>query len=398
MTTIPQYSKNSPVLLFLLFGIFIALVFLIGALLWPKNGGGNANPQTNGQLVYDGQTVTRADLKAQGLKPSEPSPALPDTNRILQMYKAGKKYRTTAKATLKNRASLKDWGVVTDMNMNYGGEFEVMRSIEENDGTTITEVREFTKVRSLVLFCKLEDARIDIGFPGQAMLAGLDWYSGTPGIWSSLQGLSAKKVLETVPSAQNWADQVLTDNATKAFARIDSLQGKKVRLQYVNGKGVTHLTPIGCSLTSDEQEIILETAVLSDAYLLPDPTCKEGDQWSVLGSELLPVIDPSLRASLSGSLTVRRGPNGGTVDQPTARLILDRGSLELNQVSNSSKQIGRWAPRGNMTYSFNQQIVISGQMGGEVHFERNSTDHLLFEARYTHRPDYLITYQCEVLP
>ncbi len=388
---------TSPVVLVLLGAILVAVLVLIVLMAWP-HGSMATRIDAPSPSLGDGQTSTREQLEAQGVHPGEPSRAFPDTSRILQTYKPGRKYRTVVRGTVDSRASAKDWGVVTDMNFHYVGEAEVLRTIESNDGTTITQVLEFTKARNMALFCKAEDVRIDVGPAGQMLLAGLDLVSGTPGTWSQLQGLSAKPLLEHIPGAQSWADRVLTDESTKVLKYVDTLQGKRVRIQYVNGRGVTEWTPLGCTLSGDEQALIASTAVISDAYILPNLQSKEGDEWTVQGGDFLPVLDPSLQACLTGSLKVRRGSNGGTPERQEARIILDQGSLELQQVTNKKARLGRWAPRGELTFSFADKIVTRATLGGQLHAEERSTDHILFEARFTLQPEYQIDYFCEVLP
>jgi hypothetical protein len=141
----------------------------------------------------------------------------------------------------------------------------------------------------------------------------------------------------------------------------------------------------------------MASSVISDAYILPNVHCKVDDTWTIYGQDLQPILDPSLRSTITGSLTARRGVDGGTADAPTAEIHLDKGVLDLHDADGKTETNAKWAPRGKMVFSFKDGIVTSGDLGGDFIIENRSTDHILFEAKMSTKPDYRITYSCEVM-
>jgi hypothetical protein len=240
---------------------------------------------------------------------------------------------------------------------------------------------------------------LDIGPVGDFLLGALEgWADIPPGVLMSLDGTSLKTVLDNIPALKQWTDQIYTDSAAKGIAYIDDLQGKKVRIRYQNGQGVVELTPIDCSLTPDEQSFFFDTACISDPYLFPNLDSKEGDSWTINGADLMPLIDPSLKSTVTGKLTVRRGKNVGDATHPAASLRLEEGVLDLQSTDEKSETRGHWEPRGDLIYSFADRVVTQANLGGTFVIDTHSTDHILFEARQTVEPVYQITYSCEVVP
>jgi hypothetical protein len=398
-TTHKRAGGMSPLVVVLLVFIFAALIGLIVVISQSGKSGAQGSlggsPGGKPKPLAAGESVDRSTLEASDVTVNTPANPI-DTARIRETYKAGQRFRTLTKASMKTRASAKDWGVEQVLTLCYAAEGETIRTIESNDGNTLVETVEFTKARTLGIFCNLDDVRIDVGPAGQLLLLGLDWYTMTPA-WSSLDGASAKQILEGIPAVQGWANRALTDQATRTFAFVDSLQGKKVRIEYVNGKGVTNLTAIGCTLSGDDQAFLVDIAGISDPYVLPNLDSKEGDSWTIRGEDFLPVLDPSLRSTMTGTVTLVRGTDTQLADGPAAQLKLNDGILTLHSVEETSEMVGRWAPRGEMTYSFGDKIVAEAHLSGSLSIDKHSTKHILFEARQVVEPDYEVVYSCELL-
>lgn len=392
-------GRVSPLLLVLLGGFFLlgaSLIVVIGLRpsnksAEPGNGGAVAKPAKLA-MAQAGEVVTRDKLT----NPVTPSKAA-DTGRIAATYQAGRNYRSLLKVSVEARASDKDWGVTTDMNFRYVGEGEIIRHIVSNDGTTLVLTQEFTRARTVAVFTKIEGIHIDLGPVGQTIIEGAGILAGLPPGWSKITTTLANETLNNDIALQ-LINQARQDPSAEIRGYIDSLQGKKCKVTYVNGKGVESVEPVGCELTGDEQTAVFATCMVSDVYILPDLQCKVGDTWTVYGEDFLPIVDPSLRASLSGKLTARRGADGGTPQRPTAEVSLDQGILTLHDADGSTDALGQWAPHGKMTFSFADKIVTQADLGGDILIESHSTDHILFEARYSVQPKYRIMYSCEFQP
>jgi hypothetical protein len=384
----------------LLSGILLAVVVL-AVIIGVKGSGGPSPDTTKGhpsKPIESGQTETRDQATAQGLTPSSPSRAA-DTGRIREAYQPGKTYRTLVKVNLASRASAKDWGITQDMNLLYIAEAETLRTIESNDGQKMTILLEFRRAKNLSVHTQVEGIRFDLGGKETLALAAGDWLGSTIGLplgWTAVTLETAGNLLNSQP-AKEIMSRIATDQSTKLFSFVSALQGKKVRVEYVNGKGVVAIAPIGCSLSGDQTGLIYASALASDVYLLPDLQSKPGDQWRVEGSDMLPVVDPSLHATMSGQITVTRKADEGSSADRRAVIEVERGTLDLHDSDDRSESVGRWTPQGRMEFSFRDKTVTGAELTGQLVVEKRSTDHILFEARHTIQPKYNVTYFCEIL-
>lgn len=185
-------------------------------------------------------------------------------------------------------------------NLSYLAEMRITRKIESNDGRRIVELRRFHQARNAKLLCDVESITIELGLPGQVLLGVLD--AVEPGSTESV--LVAKPLIEAILSIT--AQPVANASVTKAFAHVDTLAGKTVRITYVDGTGVEELVPVGCTLSESERDFIFATAVLSDCYIFPELNFEPGKSWSVDGSQRMCLIDPSFRGIPEGSVQVER--------------------------------------------------------------------------------------------
>ncbi|MEX2389766.1 MAG: hypothetical protein WD534_17950 [Phycisphaeraceae bacterium] len=397
-------STSTPTIL-LLAGILVALVALIVVIAMQGAGGGEEAAAGDAERTSEGprqlevgESVSRQDVEARGGNPPTPSKAV-DTTRVVQTYEPGRQYRSLLQVSINARGEHHDWGITANSYTQYVGEAQILRTIESNDGQTIVLVQEFERARSVSAWSRLTGLRIELprGFQTVLDLSGMALTEGglLPG-WSEVGTHTANEIFEN-EAMLNVINQLETDSTAQLFAFVDSLEGKKMRITYVNGEGVTHIEPIRGSLNHEEQEMVMATAVISDAYVLPDLQSRPGDTWTIHGQDMLPVLDPSLRATVSGALTGRRGEDGGTRERPTAEVVLDRGVLDLHDADGSAATRARWAPRGRMTFDFHDGIVTHAEIDGEFRIQQRSTDHLIFEARWSVEPEYQVVYRNEVV-
>ncbi len=361
----------------------------------PRSGSATESQRKKDQPrdLTAGNTITRTEVEEQGVELSQPAVSV-DTNRIAMTYKQGTSYRTRIKTKIETRGSYKDWGITTDMNVKFLGEFEFLRDIERNDGNQLVVLQEFTKLECIELFTQVDSISLNIGNAAHTVidLAGSYIPPGTSKI--------AVDQLNNIISSKPVKDEItkaIKDKAAQLFVEINSLNGKKCRIVHENGKGVVSVQPIECTLTQDEYAFIMDMALMSDIYLMPDVECKENDTWDIRGEDFLPILDPSMHASLTGTLTARRGKDGGVSNNPSAIIKLERGLLELRERDHETELAARWAPRGELEYSFDEQIITSGRLGGDLSIVSRSIDHVIFEMHNTITPKYEITYYCEIL-
>jgi hypothetical protein len=394
-------GKTSAAVLVLLAGILIAVVALTLVLaLKDGRGAGQVGPSTQPKAkpkpLADGQTQTRAEMVSKGAKPASPSRPI-DTGRIAAAYRPGSTYRTVVNITISGRGSNKDWGIEEVVNMHDLGEVEYLRKIESNDGQTMVMTLEFPKARNLSINTKSEGIRLDLGPRALTVLDGLGvLLADQPiGQWVKVATPAINEAADN-PWLKDVMTQAAQDKAAKCFAFVDGIQGKKARVKYVNGEGVTEITPLGCSLDDDQRNLITGMSLASDVYILPNLECKPGDTWTVEGVDMLPLLDPSLHATMAGQITVKREEDAGQGASRLAVIGISQGTLELDNWDANSEAFGRWTPRGQMRFSFSDQIVTQAELTGAIQVEKRSTNHVFFEARQTVKPTYKVTYSCEV--
>jgi hypothetical protein len=395
-------GKTSVVVVVLLAGILLAVVALTLVIALRGRGAGpgpgpdpGPDPGPQPTTLPAGRTQTRAEMIAEGVKPATPSKAV-DTGRIAAAYQVGKTYRTLVNLSLSGRGTAKDWGIVQTANMYYVGEVEMLRHIESNDGQTMVLTMEFPKAGNLSINTTVEGLRLDLGARATGLLELGGRKMGLPPGWTSVASQAVNELAKH-PKVKQIATRVAQDRAAKYFVFVDGLQGKKVRVKYENGVGLTAITPIGCSISADGKSLIANMAMASDVYILPDLKCKEGDTWIINGVDMPPMFDPSLKAVPDGQIRVERLKDQRQGDTHMAVIAIRRGTFGLRRWDAGSETVGRWAPRGQMLFSFSDRIVTQADLTGDFEIIKHSTDHILFEARMEVRPQYRVLYSCEIL-
>lgn len=149
-----QQAGINPVLAILLAGILLALLALIGLLLFQARGGRNEGDQVSTAApsaapakvaVAPGQTVERRALP----KPREDPKPIGDPDRIRQALRVGGVYHSVLKAGMTARVEDKSWGLTEVVSMAYAAELQIDRTIESNDGKRGVELRHFVSSRNL---------------------------------------------------------------------------------------------------------------------------------------------------------------------------------------------------------------------------------------------------------
>ena len=375
----------------------LIVMIIIAVIIWIRSR--PITPPVPPPVVKD-QTETRAEFKKQGGLPSTPS-GKGDPDRVRRTYPAGMKLRSSAQATAKGRASAKDWGISADMNFAYLGEMVILRTVEFNDGNKMVELIEFPVAKTVSIHTNVEDIKIDLDERGEAVLKGIDIVvsanTGLPPGWTAAARTITEDILNLPFLKQGLGQRILADESTKVLAFLSELQGKQVRVTYVNGEGVTEITPLNGPIPGDVKGLLYSLSLASDVYLFPRLECKPGDSWSVRGQDLPPILDPSMMAVLDGSIQVTRRGNRTVGGDEKAVVSVESGALELRKTYSGEGRFGRWTPKGEFEFSLRREIITKGHLAGSLFLERATTKHFLFEARHAVEPTYDIKYTCEVL-
>ena len=379
----------------LLGGILVVLVILVGVLLW-RGGGGDQGTQSGGAgsgtgqekpVVQAGQTVSRPPQSP------PPPPQIGRPDRIRDVLQEGKTYEVTTTADLTAPVRDKDWGIETVVHLAYRAEVCFHRKIEKNDGRQVVELRHIQSARMLKA---TSTVKIDCLWakPGILVLGFLEGYLGGTGVVTNVSAAVLGKIFEV----GTWAAQAaLNDQNTKVKAMLDSLEGKSVRITYEDGRGVVSLVPVGCTLTEEERDFLFASAVVTDAFLLPDKASKPGDEWEVDGRAFVDFLPPSWRGVTSGKVWIRRERDFEENGQKYALLRCYGGALRVDATDQTRTRLGTLTPRGELKYNITKGHIESATLTAEASITEASRDHLLFEARFETQPKFQSTYSCKMV-
>jgi hypothetical protein len=324
--------------------------------------------------------------------PPPPPKRIGNPERIREVLQVGKTYESTLKVGLQASVLDADWGVRKTVTLNYVVENRTRRKVERNDGQTIVVLFHVVESRVVKLLSEV-DISFDLGQPGIRLLAALDgWLTA---------GQGTAVAIAVAPLAEmilNEAGQAAVEQTvSKAVGMIDSLEGKKVRITYVDGEGVKSVEPVACSLDEAERDYLKGLALLSDCYILPDVQSKPGSFWDVEAAALVDLLPPTWRGRPSGVVTITRGQDFREKGKTFASLEMSRGTFRVNASDNSRRRLGDVTPRGKLSYNIDDGYVQSATLTATGRLEDVSTDHLLFETRFQSSPKLEIRYLCTIL-
>ena len=392
MTPTNQSSPRKFTLVHLFLGaIVILLVIIVVRSFFPRDpdgGGSGTKPATADQ------SNPMPPLLA------ESRPTKVDTTLLQQTYKVGKSYHATVTVSLTSRGTSKDWGIALANNFAYVGEVVMDRTIESNDGTKIVMTQTFPEATTLTAVTQVEGIRIELPPAGMCMLEGLGHASTVVTHvplqfgWSAVTVASTNAVLEN-PMAKSLIAAASRDPKAQAFRFIDSIEGKQMKVEFINGRGVTDIKPLGVGLTPREVDFVRLMNCSSDATILPQNS-KPGDSWTIRAADLMTLLDPSTNAVPSGTVTAQRLADQTVGGRTVARIEIIKGVLDMVDTTKKNVTKATWAPRGILLFDTKDSIITSAELDGELIIQNHSADHIIFEASWSQQPKYKVVYHCEL--
>jgi hypothetical protein len=325
----------------------------------------------------------------------------------------GRIYINRVMGKLEGEASKKDWGMRGTAYFTYIYAVESTGKILKNDGVTIIEERLFGKVAEDVMVSKY-----NVGFELPAELSQLgsliEMCFGGDGTIAK----GTTKFLNTVkiPFYTEWFDELrkqgilpqkldpeLIKNDLMMFAKTKNgriLEGKKVRITFKDGTGITGITPLdGCQLSEQEVDVIKRSNFVMDHYIFPDQQVKPDSEWSVNGNVFAGLLDPRLEGKVEGTVTMRRtsdfADGNGEISK---RLRLINGQISFVQPAGDGQvAVGQLnGVKGICLMPDKYGVITSATITGSMQYDNMSTDHLLFEAKMSVTPRFEISYECAV--
>jgi len=316
-----------------------------------------------------------------------PPPLIGNPNRIREVLQEGKTYLIHSRVAMEGVVRDKDWGVEEVVNLAYLAETSIRRTIESNNGERVVECRSFDSCKMV----KVESKEVKVQLMGKQLLR-----PALVLIFNDPRAVVLPELAEAVLTET--VRQRVNEHNTKFKAAMESLNGKKVRITYEDGKGVVNLEAVDCELNDEERNWLMNLAIVTDAYLMPNKDFKPGDQWEVPGDVFTDLLPPSWRARPQGKVVVLRQkdetqPNAERI----ARLRVLRSTVTVNATDARLLRQGTLSIEGFLKYNINKGHFEEGELTADLAVEQASRDHLLLEARFQATPKVKIYYKCEKL-
>lgn len=384
-------------------------VYIVGKLSHPAGTVGNdenvgSQPVNDPPVIADTVVIEKPESD-----PMQPRYVPVNEKTVLQnVRRQGKTYISRVVGTVKGAAYKKDWGigVSTDFQYTYG--VQSTAYITQNDGLTIVEERSFDQVIENVVVGNLV-VGLDLPMNELALVFNLFDPSGetleTVSRLNDIRIPVPKLLLDWMRSKNMLPVSMDPDEIAKKmtmFAKGDGeelLVNKKVKITFVDGRGVTSIEPLkGTKLSQREIDIIKRTNYVMDHYVMPDRQVEVDESWVVNGDVFAGLMDPRMSGRIDGQVTIRRAPDFMPDSDSLNRiLIIEKGDILFKSVRDGQSVSGALMNvTGKCIIPMEEDVVTSAVMSGSAEYHELSTDHLLFEARMSITPRFNISYQCEV--
>ena len=347
-----------------------------------------------------GTTDDPTDVKPGGPAGGVPQPEYTPINepqKLQMLRKKGKTYESSVVGKLSGTATASNWGIKGQANFVYTYSVQSTGKIVENNGIKVIEERTFGKVSEHLFY---SEGMIKFDLPSAFV------WAAEFALLPFVDPLSATVVSETLQEGKldiKWLKMFgLDDLATSVLVteRLDAgklLQGKKVRIEFTDGQGITNITPIDCKLTQDERDTINRTNFVMDHYIMPDREVRVNESWTVDASVFAGLLDPRMKGRVRGNVTIDRKDDLPLEDKVARRLRLTDGTIDF--VSNSTEEYVNGSVkqvRGNCQIPSDVEVVTEANITGIAEYNSVSKDHLLFKATMSTRPRFEVEYECRV--
>ena len=434
--------NENPMNIFLKILAAIALIAVIAAagVVIIKHTGNSPAPPTPGESGSRGSGQSKTDsyrsdprakpqfTNALDVADNPIQPAYKPINQpsYLQMLRQeGKTYRSVVLGKLTGRASKSDWGMQGAAYFTYLYGLESSGKILKNDGVTIVEERTFKKVSEELLVSEYE-VGIDLGERLKGLLSVVEWAGGAAAAAGDPTGIGAVaagaadtiKAYDgtTIPIKKGWVNAARSAGVFKDFPQVDPakferelrmftqgtndrlLEGKTVRITFVDGQGIKTIEPVNCVLSEKERDVIIRSNFALDYYIFPDRKVSPGDDWTVEGDTLSGFLDPRLVGKAGGKVTILRTADFVGADGAISKkLKLTDGNIVVRETGSSQAVTGQLTGmKGVLSIPDAVHVVTSALLSGYADYQNVSTDHLLFEAKHAVKPKFEVNYQCSV--
>lgn len=415
----------------------VAVIIAAGAVvLWTIDHAGDDSPKIVGGTGGESSAETGSETGKEVPEPTKPvtktepivvkpdDPIVPCYEPInqpaaLQMLRQeGKTYVSSVVGKVEGIAWKSDWGIQGQANFVYIYSMQSTGKIISNDGLNITEERTFGNINEQVI---VNDGWIGLDLPPwgvgalttaiSAVATSVATFMRVDPVTSATIGTGltrtvckakiSKGILEKLNSALGSPLDIneLAEKATMLTRLKDGklLQGKTVRIDFTDGKGITKITPVNCGLTQEEEDVIKRTNFVMDHYIMPEREVAVGERWTVDSSVFAGLLDPRMKGRVQGQVTVERVLDAPLRGKHARRVRLCDGNIEFTPPTETEQVDGSVSNvRGQCTIPSDLGVVTAATITGLAEYKSVSKDHLLFEAKMNVAPKFEVRYECEV--
>jgi hypothetical protein len=339
-------------------------------------------------------------------------PPINQPEKLRLIREVGYDYTTIAVGEVGGSGSGKDFGIKGEFKYKYFYSFETKATVEKNDGRKIVELRQFKCTDTLIIdpvsvglslnkdeIVKISGVIYLIGGLIDAVGGGGGGTTGGIFVAEAIHGQNGQSLFtiraDQVRAFNKWlkSDAFDPERAIRAIipgADLKILDGKTVRIVYEDGKGITSCTPIDCTLSTHERDLITRTNAFADNYVFPDATRPVGDCWDIPADNMGSFIDPRLRGSIFGTVKICR-----IADSMAQGGVVYRMRIDANQTITLAKDKGGRNESGTITITGGEMelpadvaIVTRVETEGSAEYQDLSTDHLLVALEIRSRPSF----------
>lgn len=308
-----------------------------------SQGNDGSSSQRARYLVKPGGDLSRDAVQSQAQSRGVWLPRVPaiGNRRLVQdLRQAGKTYQVLLKAAITARRKDPPADPADPRYLLGLFELRARQTIETNDGRQLKTTWEITDARQAKLVVPHAGIEVDLGPPGVPVL-GILPFRGEPGC---VEAVTGARLANAVLADTNLVSE---DRIGRGYIRRDNLTGKRVRLTYIDGVGVTSVEPLGEALQGAEGAAMFFLPVLPECGLLTRTGAGTGQRtwtrmlaWPVclepslcLQLRALLKIAPSrvgvdatdrLQLALDGSPAPGRAASGVSCVSPEGTAVCDR--------------------------------------------------------------------------
>ena len=201
--------------------------------------------------------------------------------------------------------------------------------------------------------------------------------------------------------------QSLTDaNDLELIERPYTYLGSRFEVTWDNQFGVTNVnrTPIPGSTAPKELNISqirkwgANTSPLADLYLLPSLSKQPGERWSLDASKASSIFTGLGDTTTRGEIALHYQSDEHYQDIPARKLSVDRGNLiALVEQNDFSATYRIDSMSGELFVNDKDGMLIMAKGRGDIRFNRESSNHILFRSEITRDFKCQWRYEAELL-